>query len=63
MYLFAVDSTLADILIGDEAEFIARSAMAMISSNTCIKFQQRSINESTATGSMVVFIDPRYALV
>ena len=61
MCLFTIDSILADMLVGDEAQFIARSAMSMISFNTCIKFQQKSINESMAIGSMVVFIDPRYA--
>ena len=63
LYLFAIDCTIADLLVGDQAQFIAWSTMAMISSNTCIKFQQKSINESMATGSMVVFIDPRYDLM
>lgn len=55
--------TLTYILGGDEAQLIARSTMEMISSKTCIKFQQKSVSELRATGCIVVFTDPRYVFL
>lgn len=49
--------------VAHKAQHIAMHAMEMITFNTCIKFQQRSDNESTANSSKVVFIDPRYSYI